>query len=81
MNHVIHHFHLEDIAPSREHYHLMLGEGAINLQQVLKAILEIGYEGFVTVELYTYEAEAENAARRAYRYLQDWREANASMLR
>jgi sugar phosphate isomerase/epimerase len=81
MNPVIHHFHLEDIAASREHYHLMLGEGAIHLPQVFKAIWEIGYEGFVTVELYTDEEEADNAARKAHQYLQDWREANTSMLR
>ncbi len=71
----IHHFHLEDIAASREHYHLMPGEGAIDLARVLQAISRIGYEGFVTVELYTYEEQPEDAARRAYRYLQDWRQS------
>jgi len=76
LKHVIHHFHLEDIASSREHYHLMLGEGAINLPQVLQAISQIGYEGFVTVELYTYEEQPEHAARTAHEYLQNWQEAN-----
>jgi sugar phosphate isomerase/epimerase len=76
MKQVIHHFHLEDIASSRRHYHLMLGEGAIDLPQVLNAITEIGYEGFVTVELYTYEEQPEDAARSAMVYLQNWRDTN-----
>ncbi len=75
---VIHHFHLEDISASREHYHLIPGDGAIDLPRVLQAISQVGYEGFVTVELYTYEEQAEHAALRAYRYLQDWQEAQHS---
>ena len=75
---VIHHFHLEDIPASREHYHLIPGDGAIDLPRVLQAISRIGYEGFVTVELYTYEEQAEHAALRAYRYLQDWQESQQS---
>ena len=66
------HFHLEDIASTREHYHLKLGEGAIDLPAVLKTIDEIGYDGFVTVELYTYEDRAGEAAFDAYRYLSQW---------
>lgn len=69
---VIHHFHLEDIAASRKHFHLMPGEGAIDLPRVLEAISEIGYQGFVTIELYTYEEQAEEAARRAYAFLRKW---------
>ncbi len=68
------HFHLEDIASSRRHNHLMLGEGAIDIPGVLEAIENTGYSGFVTVELYTYSENAEEAARRAFRYLSDWRE-------
>jgi sugar phosphate isomerase/epimerase len=74
MKPVIHHFHLEDIASSREHHHLMLGHGAIDLPQVLNAIEEMGYEGFVTVELYPYEAQPEEAARSAIAYLHEWRD-------
>ncbi len=58
MRDVIHHFHLEDIAATRKHHHLMLGEGAIDIPDVLWTIEEIGYSGFVTVELYTYENAA-----------------------
>jgi sugar phosphate isomerase/epimerase len=79
MRDVIHHFHLEDISPSREHYHLMLGEGAIDLPGVLRTIRQTGYKGFATVELYTYEAQPENAARKAYTYLQNWLETDKEL--
>lgn len=72
MKDVIHHFHLEDIAATREHYHLMLGHGTIDLHRVLNTIAEMGYEGFLTVELYTYEAQPEAAARSAMDYLRNW---------
>jgi sugar phosphate isomerase/epimerase len=66
----IHHFHLEDIAATREHKHLMLGDGAIDIEEVLATIDEIGYSGFVTVELYTYEDAAVDAAASAMQYLE-----------
>ena len=65
------HFHLEDIASSRVHHHLMPGEGAIDLKGVLRTIDEIGHPGFVTVELYTYEDQPVEAAQQALRYLQE----------
>ncbi len=68
----IHHFHLEDIAATREHHHLMLGEGAINIPEILDSITATGYHGFVTVELYTYEHKAEEAARDAYGFIQKY---------
>ena len=67
-----HHFHLEDIAPSREHHHLMLGHGAIELPKVLNTIRDNAFDGFVTVELYTYENAAEEAAIEAFEYLRQW---------
>jgi sugar phosphate isomerase/epimerase len=74
----IHHFHLEDIAQTREHYHLMPGQGAIDLPHVLRTIDEIGYDGFVTVELYTYEDRAGEAAFDAFRYLWEWQKSVAT---
>ncbi len=67
------HFHLEDIASSRRHHHLLPGDGAIDLPGVLESIESTGFSGFVTVELYTYSQNAEQAARRAFQYLSDWR--------
>ena len=72
MRDIIYHFHLEDIARSREHRHLMPGKGAIDLHGVLKTIDEIGYTGFVTVELYPYEDRPVEAARTAFTFLQEW---------
>ena len=66
------HFHLEDIASSRRHHHVMLGEGAIDIQGILETIESTGFSGFVTVELYTYSENAEEAARRAFEYLNKW---------
>jgi sugar phosphate isomerase/epimerase len=69
------HFHVEDIAASRKHHHLKLGEGAIDIPGVLDAIAESGFSGFVTVELYTCADEPEAAARDAFQYLQSWKKA------
>ncbi|MGD9505392.1 MAG: sugar phosphate isomerase/epimerase family protein [Syntrophobacteraceae bacterium] len=63
------HYHLEDIASTRKHHHLMLGEGAIDIPGVLRSISDAGYDGFVTVELYTYEDQPIEAARQAFAYL------------
>src|SRR5947209_15186783 len=48
----VRHFHLEDIAATRVHQHLVPGDGAIDLAAALRAIKGIGYTGWVTVELY-----------------------------
>ena len=71
---MIHHFHLEDIAATRIHHHLQLGAGAVDLSNVLNTIEEIGYTGFVTVELYTYEDSAPDAALAAFKFLEKWKE-------
>src|SRR5262249_53780386 len=61
----IRHFHLEDIAATRVHQHLIPGDGAIDFASALKAIRDIGYTGWVTIELYPYIADPDEAARRA----------------
>lgn len=68
----IRHVHLEDIAPSREHQHLVPGRGAIDFAAVLGALRDIGYDGWITVELYPYEAQAREVAEEAFRYLATW---------
>jgi sugar phosphate isomerase/epimerase len=65
----IEHFHLADIAANRVHNHLIPGQGSINFLSVFKAIIEIGYKGFVTVELYPYQDDPMYAAKAAYDYL------------
>jgi sugar phosphate isomerase/epimerase len=66
----IEHFHLSDIAVNRVHNHLIPGEGAINFKSVFKAIIEIGYKGCITVELYPYQNNPEYAATKAFEFLQ-----------
>ncbi len=63
------HYHLEDIAPSRIHQHLIPGEGAIDFQATLSAIRATGYAGWLTVELYPYGDDPDGAARAAMEYL------------
>jgi sugar phosphate isomerase/epimerase len=65
----IRHVHLEDIAASREHRHLVPGGGAIDFESVFAAFADIGYGGWVTVELYPYEAQAREVAEEAFGYL------------
>jgi sugar phosphate isomerase/epimerase len=61
----VRHVHLEDIAATRVHHHLVPGEGAIDFAPVLRALRDIGYQGWVTVELYPYIDEPDRAARTA----------------
>jgi sugar phosphate isomerase/epimerase len=61
----IRHFHLEDIAATRVHHHLVPGEGAIDFAATFQAIRQIGYDGWVTIELYPYVDDPDAAARTA----------------
>ncbi len=61
----IRHFHLEDIAATRVHHHLVPGEGAIDFGATFRAIRQIGYDGWVTIELYPYVDDPDAAARTA----------------
>jgi sugar phosphate isomerase/epimerase len=65
----IEHFHLADIARTRVHNHLIPGRGSIDFRSVFDAIDDIGYRGFVTVELYPYQDNPIEAAKEAYDYL------------
>jgi sugar phosphate isomerase/epimerase len=65
------HFHLADIAQNKIHNHLIPGEGVIDFKRVLKAIYDIGYDGYITVELYPYQKDPIRAARKAHDYLID----------
>jgi sugar phosphate isomerase/epimerase len=63
----IEHFHLEDIAATRVHQHLIPGEGAIDFRATLTAIRALDYRGWITVELYPYAENPDEAATLAYR--------------
>lgn len=61
----IRHFHLEDIAATRVHHHLVPGTGAIDFKEVITAIRATGYDGWLTVELYPFVDDPDAAARGA----------------
>ena len=65
------HVHLEDIPDDRSHEHTQLGDGAMDIDRFLGALDDREYEGFVTVELYPYEATAAETVRDAMTYLED----------
>jgi sugar phosphate isomerase/epimerase len=65
----IHHVHLEDISADRQHNHLILGEGAIEIGSAIRSLKEIGYKGFVTVELYPYQDCPQYAAKQAMKFI------------
>ena len=58
----IRHVHLEDIAATRVHHHLIPGEGVIDFKSTLQALKDVGYNGWVTIELYTCHENPDHAA-------------------
>jgi sugar phosphate isomerase/epimerase len=65
------HYHLEDIARSRQHAHLIPGQGAIDFQATLREIAGTDYRGWMTVELYPYIDNPDDAGRQAKQYLEN----------
>ena len=65
----IFHIHIEDIK-ARKHYHLIPGTGDMDFGRLLRILEDHNYEGFLTVELYTYPHRPEAAAKQALSYLQ-----------
>jgi sugar phosphate isomerase/epimerase len=63
------HYHLEDIAATRVHQHLVPGRGAIDFAATLTEIRKTGYDGWLTVELYPYLDDPDAAATEAREYL------------
>jgi len=63
------HVHLEDIGKDRVHQHLTPGRGVIDFPAVFAALHDIGYGGFVTVELYPYTTSAAGVAKMAWDHL------------
>jgi sugar phosphate isomerase/epimerase len=66
----IHHIQIEDIAADRVHFHLVPGDGAIDFDAFFAALRQAGYDdGWITVELYTFEHKAVEVAQRAREFL------------
>jgi sugar phosphate isomerase/epimerase len=63
------HVHLEDIAATRVHQHLIAGLGAINFGEVLNGMRRLGYTGDISLELYPYVDAPEDAGRQSLAHL------------
>jgi sugar phosphate isomerase/epimerase len=75
------HVHLEDIGANRVHQHLTPGKGVIDFRSIFAALGEIGYGGWVTVELYPYETTAAGIAEQAFKYLKPILGVDANLAR
>lgn len=64
----IFHIHLEDIS-RRKHYHLIPGQGDMDFTSILYSLDKQQYNGYITIELYTYSNAPDDAARRSISYL------------
>ena len=63
------HMHVEDIAASREHRHLIAGVGAIDFASVFGAMARLGYTGDISLELYPYVDTPDEAGRASRAHL------------
>tara|TARA_Y100000590_G_scaffold361534_1_gene418249 strand:- start:6059 stop:6886 length:828 start_codon:yes stop_codon:yes gene_type:complete len=72
LQHYIEHIHIEDISKERIHNHLIPGKGVIDFQKIFSNLEKIGYGGYITVELYPYLKEPQQAAKEAINYLKNF---------
>ncbi len=63
------HMHLEDIAATRVHNHLIPGLGVIDYPAIFKTIKQLGYTGDISLELYPYVDTPEEAGRESLEFL------------
>jgi sugar phosphate isomerase/epimerase len=63
------HVHIEDIDPNREHNHLIAGRGGIEFREIFAAMVQLGYQGDISLELYTYQDSPEEAGQESLDYL------------
>jgi sugar phosphate isomerase/epimerase len=63
------HVHLEDIAASRVHEHLIPGRGAIPFLEVFRAMRRTAYDGDICLELYPYLDDPDGAGRESLAHL------------
>jgi len=65
----IRHIHLEDIDSSRKHHHLIPGHGSIDFKNLFNSLNSINYDGFITVELYPYQDNPQQAAIESMKFI------------
>ncbi len=65
---LVEHVHVEDIK-GRRHHHLVPGEGEMDYEAFFAALAETGYDGYVSLELYTYQHDPAGAGARGLEVL------------
>ena len=63
------HVHIEDIAPSRVHEHLIAGQGAIQFADIFTTMRRLDYSGHISLELYPYVDRPEEAGEQSLAFL------------
>lgn len=63
------HMHVEDIADTRAHNHLIAGQGAIDFKSVFSAMKRLGYDDDISLELYPYVDTPDEAGKESMAYL------------
>ena len=63
------HVHIEDIAATRVHNHLIAGNGVIRFLDIFKTMAKLKYQGDISLELYPYVDTPESAGRESLEYL------------
>ena len=63
------HMHVEDIAATREHNHLIAGLGAIDFEKVFQTMGRLGYDGDISLELYPYVDTPDEAGQASRAHL------------
>ena len=63
------HVHIEDIAATRVHNHLIAGHGVIRFLDIFKTMVELKYQGDISLELYPYVDTPEIAGQESLEYL------------
>jgi len=63
------HVHIEDIAATRIHNHLIAGRGVIGFLDIFKTMVDLKYQGDISLELYPYVDTPELAGQESLEYL------------
>ncbi len=63
------HMHVEDIAATREHNHLIAGQGAIDFEAVFKTMARLGCNCDISLELYPYVDTPDKAGQASREHL------------
>ena len=53
----------------RKHHHLIPGHGIIDFKEIFDSLNSIGYDGFITIELYPYQDNPQDAAIESMTFL------------